>query len=647
MKKAIFSSLSVFMGVLLVSVATFADEARSGTAIHNFVLRDQDGLTRSLAGVESRAVVVVFLGTECPLAKLYSGRLQAMADEYNGERLTVLGIMSNQHDSVDNIGEYAEKHQLTFPLLKDVHNRVADQFEAERTPEAFLLDEERTVVYRGRIDDQFGVGTYRDEPRNHDLKDALDDLLAGRDIRTSRTEAVGCIIGREPKPKSSSAITFSNQIVRLFQQRCIDCHREGQVAPFALTDYDEVAGWAGMIEEVVREGRMPPWHAAAGHAEFANNCSLTVDEKELIFQWVAAGAPEGDPTEMPVMKQYPSEWLLPREPDVIIPVTKEPVQVPANGTVKYQYYSVDPGFTEDKWIQAAEVRPSNALVVHHVLVFARDRESKERGGGEEGGFLAAYVPGLIPQPYPAGMAKKIPANSELVFQMHYTPIGSATEDQSELALIFADREEITHQIVTSSATNRNFEIPPGDGNYEVSASSPRAQADVQLLTMMPHMHLRGKAFRYELQTPDGKRQTLLDVPAYDFNWQTSYRLAEPLTIEAGSQLFCTAHFDNSEDNPFNPDPGKTVRWGDQTWEEMMIGYFDLAVPIDGRKSVASALGGRADQLIARLDADGDGKISRKEVPTKWLAIFLLIDADRDGFVDAGELEAAARKQGRN
>ncbi len=644
MKKASFPPLALALLVTLFHAAAFAEDASSPSPVHNFVLRDQDGTTRSLAEIESQAVVVVFLGTECPLAKLYAGRLQEMFDEFEREQLAVLGIMSNQHDSAENISTYAEKHGLTFPVLKDVHNRVADQFQAERTPEAYLLDDERKIVYRGRIDDQFGVGTYRDRPRNHDLRNAIDDLLAGRDIGTPRTEAVGCIIGREPKPKSSSAVTFSNQIVRLFQQRCIDCHREGQVAPFALTDYDEVAGWAGMIEEVVREGRMPPWHAAPGHAEFANDCSLNADEKQLIYQWVAAGAPEGDPAEMPAMKEYPSEWLLPRKPDVVIPVTKEPVQVPANGTVKYQYYSVDPGFTEDKWIQAAEIRPSNALVVHHVLVFARDRESKRRGGGEEGGFLAAYVPGLIPQPYPAGMAKKIPANSELVFQMHYTPVGSAAEDLTEMALIFADPNEVTHQIVTSSATNRNFEIPPGDGNYEVTANSPRAQADVQLLTMMPHMHLRGKAFRYELRTPDGKQETLLDVPAYDFNWQTSYRLTEPLTIKAGSQLFCTAHFDNSEENPFNPDPDKTVKWGDQTWEEMMIGYFDLAVPIRGEKTASSALGGRADQLIARLDADGDGKISRKEVPTKWLAIFLFIDINRDGFVDAEELEAAAKKR---
>jgi len=644
LKKAIFSSLVVIAFGLSVSAAAFAEQARDPITIQNFVLRDQGGITRSLAEIESQAVVVVFLGTECPLAKLYAGRLQTLFEEFDREELSVLGVMSNQHDSAENIRTYAEKHELTFPILKDVHNRVADQFQAERTPEAFLLDKDRRIVYRGRIDDQFGVGTYLDKPRNHDLKNALEDLLKDREIRTPRTEAVGCIIGREPKARPSSAVTFSNQIVRLFQKRCIDCHREGQVAPFALTDYDEVAGWAGMIEEVVREGRMPPWHAAPGHAEFANDCSLAAKEKELIYQWVAAGAPAGDPAEMPAMKKYPSEWLLPRKPDVVIPVTKEPVQVPANGTVKYQYYSVDPGFTEDKWIQAAEIRPSNALVVHHVLVFARDRDSKQRGGGEEGGFLAAYVPGLIPQPYPSGMAKKIPANSELVFQMHYTPIGSAAEDLTEMALIFADPDEVTYQIVTSSATNRNFEIPPGDGNYEVTAKSPRAQADVQLLTMMPHMHLRGKAFRYELRTPDGKQETLLDVPAYDFNWQTSYRLVEPLTIKAGSQLFCTAHFDNSEENPFNPDPSKTVKWGDQTWEEMMIGYFDLAVPIRGEKTASSALGGRADQLIARLDADGDGKISRKEVPTKWLAIFLLIDSNRDGFVDAEELETAAKKR---
>ncbi len=611
----------------------------------NFVLRDQTGTTRSLYDNDHvKATVVVFMGTECPVAKLYAERLQEMSSSLAYQHVNFYGIMSNQHDSIENIAEYARLHEISFPLLKDIHNRVADQFSAERTPEAFLLDDEYRIRYRGRIDDQFGIGTLLKEPRTNDLKNAVDELLAGQDIAVPVTKAVGCIIGREPKMKSTKEITFSREIIRIFQEKCIDCHREGQVAPFALSDYEEVKGWAGMIEEVVREGRMPPWHADPRFGEFKNDCSLEDSQKQMIFDWVAAGAPEGNPADYPPAKTFSTLWQLPRDPDLILPITPKPVAVPATGEVKYQYYKVDPGLTEDKWLQAAEVRPGNYAVVHHILVFARDKGSKGRGaGGEEGGFLAAYVPGLIPQPFPQGMAKKIPANSELIFQVHYTPIGSPQEDLSQFALIFADPEQVTHQVMTTSATNRHFEIPPGENNHEVTAYSPRSKTDVQLLTMMPHMHLRGKSFDYEVQYPDGKKQKILSVPEYDFNWQTSYRLSEPLTLPQGTRLFCTAHFDNSTENAFNPDPTSTVRWGDQTWEEMMIGYCDIVVPIAKSQTTNGGLGGKADQIIARLDQNGDGHISKDETPAKWWAIFLLVDTDRNGEVTAEELEIAGKK----
>ncbi|WP_339746133.1 redoxin domain-containing protein [uncultured Rubinisphaera sp.] len=620
------------------------NQPSESSRISNFVLRDQTGKTRSLYSEKTKASVVVFMGTECPLAKLYAQRLQEMASSTAYQNVNFYGIMSNQHDSDEDIVEYARQHEISFPLLKDLHNRVADQFAAERTPEAFLLDDEYRIRYRGRIDDQFGIGTLLKEPRSHDLKNALDELLAGKNITFPVTNAVGCIIGREPKMKPTQKITFSRDIIRIFQEKCIDCHREGQVAPFALSEYEEVKGWAGMIEEVVREGRMPPWHADPRFGEFKNDCSLEESQKQMIFDWVAAGAPEGNPADYPQENTYSTLWQLPREPDLILPITKEPVAVPATGEVKYQYYKVDPGLTEDKWLQAAEIRPGNYAVVHHILVFARDKDSKGRGaGGEEGGFLAAYVPGLIPQPFPKGMAKKIPANSELIFQVHYTPIGSPQEDLSQFALIFADPEQVTHQVMTTSATNRHFEIPPGANNHEVTAFSPRAKTDVQLLTMMPHMHLRGKSFDYEVQYPDGKKQKILSVPKYDFNWQTSYRLSEPITLPQGTRLFCTAHFDNSTENAFNPDPTSTVRWGDQTWEEMMIGYCDIVVPLDQSQATNGGLGGRADQIIARLDQNGDGHISKDETPAKWWAIFLLVDTDRNGEVTAEELEIAGKK----
>ncbi len=653
-----FSSLPVmrlFLSVLMAVVCSlFAFElalAKEGTGqtnsssavrhISNFVLQDSSGKTHSLNQYrDKKIVVVVFLGTECPLAKLYTVRLEKMAQSYKEQGVQFLGIMSNQHDSIENISEYVKKHKITFAMLKDEKNRVADKFRAKRTPEAYVLDEKRNIRYQGRIDDQFGVGTIRNEPRTRDLKNAIEDLLAGRPVAVPETEAVGCIIGREVTARPEEKVTFSNQISRLFQKRCVSCHREGQAAPFALTDYKEVVGWAEMINEVVQQKRMPPWHADEKFGQFKNDCHLSDEEKQLIADWVKAGAPEGDRTKMPKPLQFASNWQLPKKPDAIFKIQKKPFKVSAEGEIRYQYFSVDPGFTEDKWISAVEIKPGNHLVVHHILAFTRPKEGKKKRLTEASGFLAAYVPGLVPEPYLPGMAKKIPANSELVFQVHYTPVGSEQKDISEIGLIFTEEKSVTHLVMTSSAINTRFVIPAHASNYEVTANSPSAQTSVQLLAMMPHMHLRGKSFKYEILFPGGKRETVLSIPRYDFNWQTAYRLQKPITLPPGTRIHCTAHYDNSKENPFNPNPDIPVSWGDQTWDEMMIGYFDVAIPYSPSSKNQLALGGRPERLIARFDKNSDGEISRDEIPTRLVPIFLLIDRDKNSRVTLEELKTA-------
>lgn len=625
-----------------------------GRQIENFTLRDYRGREHSLAELADRkAVVLAFLGTECPLAKLYSPRLEQLSQEYGPRGVAFMGINSNRQDSITAIAAHARIHGLTFPVLKDLGNKLADACGAERTPEVVLLDAGRRIVYRGRIDDQYGIGYARNEPTRHDLKLALDALLAGEKIEPAETESVGCLIGRMREPKENSAVTFSNQIARILQKHCVECHREGEIAPFELIDYEEVAGWGDMIAEVVEQGRMPPWHASPEYGHFANERRLSDDEKRLIREWVAAGAPQGDPADLPPPPKFVTGWQLAREPDLVLAMSDEPYRVPAEGAVRYQYFTIDPAFTEDKWIKAAEVQPGNRAVVHHVLVAVRtERGMRDRGPGE---FLTAYVPGLRFGEYPTGMAKRIPAGSKLVFQVHYTPNGSPQEDISRVGLIFADEKEITHRIVTTLAVQPRLNIPPGEPDYRVEATSIPAQREVLLLGMSPHMHLRGKSFRYEAVYPDGRREILLDVPAYDFNWQTSYRLAEPLRMPAGTRMHCVAHFDNSAENLANPGPTQRVRWGDQTWEEMMIGYFDVAIPFADERDAEAAKrrdpaaadrqadDTRAQQLFALFDANADGRITRDETPDEGAALFDRLDRDGDGAITLDEAIAAAKE----
>lgn len=578
-----FIATAVLLAFSLTAVADQkSGESLVGKKIDNFTLNDFRGKEHALNDflVDHDFVVVYFFGTECPLAKLYSARLQEMSQEYDAKGVAFVAINSNVHDNISEIESHVNRHNVTFPALKDVGNKIADKFGATRTPEVFVLDKEGVVKYTGRIDGQYtfgsGVGLSSPAEKRQDMRIALDELLAGKEVTEPYVMAKGCIIGRVRDVKESE-VTYSNQISRIFQKRCVECHREGQIAPFAMTDYEEVAGWGEMIAEVVDDQRMPPWHADPNHGEFANAQVLTSTEKEQIHTWVDAGCPQGDVADLPEPIAFHEGWYLPREPDEIFYISEKPVQIKAEGTEPYQYFTVDPGFTEDKWVTLAEARPSNAAVCHHIIVFVQPPTSEPRDHGDSR-LLVGFAPGTRPQPMKQGWAKRIPAGSKLVFQMHYTPIGSPQEDRSMVGLIYCDESEVTHRAVTTNSAKHDFVIPPGAKDYEV-VSEKEFTKDTILTSLFPHMHMRGSAFKYEVTYPDGKTEVLLDVPVYDFNWQNHYILKEPKLLPKGTKMVCTALFDNSLDNLANPDPTEEVRWGDQTWEEMMIGWHDVAFPI--------------------------------------------------------------------
>ncbi len=621
-----------------------------GRKVENFTLKDYRGKTHSLDDYKSsKLVVIAFLGTECPLAKLYSPRLQELSASYKPEDVAFLGIDANRQDSITEIAAFARTHNVTFPILKDLGNHVADQMLAVRTPEVYLLDGDRTIRYWGRVDDQYGIGSKRKVPSRSDLKSAIDQLLTNHLVEVLQTQSAGCRIGRVHAPKENSEITYSNQIARLLQKRCVECHRANEIAPFALTDYDEVVGWAEMIAEVVREERMPPWHASPEYGAFTDDRRLSDDEKELIYKWVDAGAPQGDPKQLPEPLKYTEGWQLTRQPDYVVNMSEQPYKVPAEGVVEYKFFRVDPGFKEDKWVTESEIIPGTKSVVHHVLVFVR--EPSGRRGDNELAFLAAFVPGLRVSPFPTGMAKRVPAGSQFVFQMHYTPNGTEQTDMTKMGLVFADPKDVTHIVKTTEAIHRTFEIPAGANNYMVEATSPRYDRELLLLRLMPHMHLRGKSFQYEARFPDGKTQTLLDVPRYDFAWQTTYRLKEGMMLPKGTAIHCVAHFDNSEENPNNPDPTSKVRWGDQTWEEMMIGFYEVAVPVDAKSLKPGApfdlqptAESAAQGILQQFDKNGDGKVSRSEVPLRAQAFFLRMDTNNDGEITVEEVVKAMKQQ---
>jgi hypothetical protein len=317
---------------------------------------------------------------------------------------------------------------------------------------------------------------------------------------------------------------------------------------------------------------MPPWHADPAFGRFVNDSRLTDGERRLIDEWVENGSPEGDSADLPPPPEFDGEWAIP-QPDLIVTMP-QPFTVPAKGTVPYKLFRTDVSFDEDRWLIGAEGRPGNKAVVHHLLLFYVPPGERISPEMPLFNVLGAYVPGLPTGVLPPGVARRIPAGSKLAFQLHYTPNGSEQIDQSSVGLLFTDAKNVKKSLEVGMSLNFLFRIPPGDKDYRVEASH-RFGEDTLLFTLQPHMHLRGKSFRFDAIYPDGRQETLLDVPRYDFNWQLTYALAEPKLLPEGTTLHCTAAFDNSADNLSNPDPRATVMWGDQTWQEMMIGAFDF------------------------------------------------------------------------
>lgn len=539
----------------------------------------KDWTWSELAG--EKGTVVVFLGTQCPLAKLYTPRIEELSTKYAKSGIRFVAVDPNVQDSLAEMGAHARKHQLTIPFIKDPDQSLADLLGATRTPEVCVLDTNAQLRYRGRIDDQFGIGYAKEKGTASELIDAIEAILSGREVLTALTAAPGCLIGRVHHKKSDAAtgvpITYAEHVAPVLQAHCVSCHREGDIGPMDLSTYEDAAAWADMIVEVTQNRTMPPWHATQDHAKFANDRTLSEKELSILEQWATGGTESGDLQKVAKPIAATSGWLLSKEPDLVIPMSEEAYRVPKEGTINYQYFRADVGNDKDLWVRGLEILPGARDVVHHVLVFVAPKGARKRDLGGARTFFAGYVPGTRAELMPSGYAKRIPANSELVFQVHYTPNGTATEDLSKLGLLFTDEQSVTHEVVTTSAVNLRFSIPPGAANHAVTATLPEKLPECELLSFSPHMHVRGKSFKYTIVYPGKRREVVLDIPHYDFNWQTEYRLASPIQVPVGTRMRCDATFDNSDGNLNNPDSKAWVSWGDQTYEEMMIGYFHYAV----------------------------------------------------------------------
>jgi len=608
-------------GILLAAALLGAQDdgalAIGGRLDFTGLLRDVRGNLWSFADLGAdRARVLAFLGTGCPLANLYLPRLVALEAEYRARGVRFLAVYPNANEDLAQIAAHAADRDVPFLVWKDVDQRLADRVGAARTPTVVVLDGDGVLRYRGRIDDQYKVASRQEAPEHEELRDALDAVLDGREVATPEVPADGCLLDRTLALRGEGEVTWARDVAPIVAARCQDCHRPGQIGPFPLLTYEDVVKRQRMVREVVLDRRMPPWHADPRYGTFAHDRRLDAEEVARVVRWVDQGAPFGDEADLPPPREFGSDFQI-ADPDLVLE-SPEAVDVPATGVLDYIYQQTPTDWPEDVWVQEAEILPGDPGVLHHVLIYVQPPGTSDaRRFSRTTLALVNWVPGAVCKVNPPGTATRIPKGSTLLWELHYTPNGRATTDHTRVALKLAAAAPVRETRFDLFA-NFGIRIPAGDP-HAVAEASLRFTEDARLVSLRPHMHLRGKSWRYELVRADGTAETLLSVPNWDFNWQTEYFFAAPVAVAAGTTLRAVAVWDNSADNPLNPDPERAVRYGLQTDQEMMNGwvkYVPERTVAEGSSSVDIVANGMLDAFARRgfegLDRDQDGLVSAEE-----------------------------------
>lgn len=560
------------IGVLALIVLQLPSLLRA-EEVPNFTLLDTAGKNHELHRASGRAVVLFFTGVGCPVARKSAGKLLELKKQF-GDDVTVWLVDSELGSDREAVRKEAEELGLgDFPVLLDSKQAVAQALDVERTAETIVLDAKTwSPVYRGAIDDQLTEGAEKPAPTQKYVELALTAHLNGKAIETPRTTVRGCLITFGEANQANAPVSYAKDVAPILQTHCVQCHRAGDIGPFAFSSYQTAKRKARMIEEVVLSQRMPPWHADPHFGKFANASELSTAETQTLLRWIKQGAPRDDGADpLAAATQESADWPL-GTPDYIVKLPK-PEEIPATGVLDYRHVKVDSPVKEDVWLAATVVRPGNRKVLHHAIVYAKFEGSGNDLGGT-GVKIAGWAPGRLPGRLPEGTGMFLGKNAKFDIELHYTSVGTPETDQTEIGLyLHRDKPRLAYK--TGMALKLDFTIPPNEPEARTAATF-KFSKDSLVYTFTPHMHVRGSWMKYEARYPDGRRETLLSVPRFDFNWQTTYRLAEPLRVPAGTEIVCTGAFDNSPGNPSNPDPKKTVKWGQQSWDEMFIGYVGYA-----------------------------------------------------------------------
>jgi len=558
-----------------------APPARAGRPAHqaevpNFALLDYHGKYHELHRTQARAVVLFFTGNGCPIARQSIPKLRELRRKFADQNVAVWMVNSYSQDDRESIRKEANKYPAgSVPVLMDARQALALSFGVQRTAETIAIDTSNwSVFYRGAIDDQMTEGAVKSEISEKYLENALRQHLAGEPVTRAKTSAKGCLISFEPVATNPDGqVSYAKQVAPILQAKCVGCHSPGDIGPFAFSSYAVAKKQARMMEEVILAQRMPPWHADPAFGKFQRTRALDLTETQTLLSWITQGAPRGTGDD-PLAAATPAPavtWPL-GQPDFVARFPK-PEEIPATGVLEYRHIKVTTPNTEDAWLGGITIRPGAREVVHHVVLRAKVRGVTDDGSGR-GNLLAVWVPGAVPVRFPENTGRFLSKGAQLDIEMHYTPDGTARTDETQIGFYqLPARPKMP--LNTIAAINMDLSILPGDSDSRTHALVA-IKNDCTLYSLSPHLHKRGSWMKFEALLPDGSRETLLSVPHYDFNWQTEYYLAEPRHLAAGTWILCTGGYDNSALNPSNPNPAKRVKWGEQSFDEMFVGFMNVA-----------------------------------------------------------------------
>jgi hypothetical protein len=631
--------------------ATETAAVATPATVDNFMLVDQNLQAHELYRLaDAKAIVIVSTANGCPIARAMTPALKALRDKYAAQGVEFMLLDSALQDSREAIQAEAKEYGQDIPILMDSNQLVGESLGVTRTAEVFVINPKTwQVMYRGPIDDRMDYGVQKAAAHNF-ADDALGAMLAGKPIQQASMQSKGCLVDFPERAKRAehAKISYAKDVAPILEAKCVACHQEGGIGPFAMTNYQMVKGFSPMIREVIRTDRMPPYNADPHVGKFSDSKNLSPTEVKTLVHWIEAGAPRGSGVDpLGAVKHVAPEWPL-GKPDLVLNVPA--YKIPASGVVDYQHpYIVNP-LTEGKWIRASTIKVEQRQGVHHILTGYMTEVPKDGQAYENkwGVSVGGYAVGAESEVAPKNVGTYMPAGGAIGLQNHYTPFGKEVVDHSQIALYFYDKkpELVMHNSVIVDNT---ISLPPGDGNHE-EVSYLTFPKDALLYSAFPHAHYRGKASDLWIRYPDGKEKLLLSLPRYDFSWQRDYTFAEPIKVPAGSKLIAHFWYDNSKRNPNNPDPTKTVVWGDQSWEEMF--YVAIRYRWEGETSdkMNDFDKGLNDQrMFTMMDDNIDGKLQKSELKGRLgdmiNGYFAAIDTNKDGVLEQAELTAAQGMMG--